>query len=212
MASPYAVLIYPGFSLQEITCITSCLSVWFNQSIDILASEKKPYTSEEGFQVLPTGTLEDACPSDYQCVILPGTINPLPALHDEALIDFLRRGKDAPTLFAAISSAPSLLAKSGILDGKDFTAGFFMQFVEAFPFIDGTHFKHRPVMKSGNVITGIGMFFREFAELVLRSLGYPVGEDFMNQSQRQYSEKELTFYWSEEDHAQFLQELKKYQP
>lgn len=206
----YAVLIYPCFSLQEIACLTSCLTVWFGEKIDVIASERRPYASEEGFSVVPAKTVDEADPSDYACVILPGTIDPLHALFDEKLIAFLRRGRDADTLFAAISSAPALLCKAGLLDGKDFTAGFFMQYAETFPFIDTAHFVHRPVVESGSVITGIGMFFREFAQRVLDRLGYDVGDHFMDTSGQEYTEEELTFYWSEEDYREFLQELREF--
>ena len=210
--SKYAVLLYPQFSLQEITCLTSCLSVWFEETIDFVASEKKPCLSEEGLPVLPTKTVDEVRPSDYACVILPGTINPLPALFDERLIDFLRRGKGAHTLFAAISSSPILLSKAGILEGKDFTAGYFMQMADTFPFVEKNHFVHRPVVESGNVITGIGMFFREFAERVLLRLGYDIGSDFMNTSGQNYTEAELTFYWSDAEYQEFLEELKAFSP
>lgn len=206
----YAVLIYPDFSLQEITCLTAALTVWFGEGIDVIASERKPYSSEEGFQVTPTKAVDEAEPSDYACVILPGTVNPLPALFDERLIAFLRRGKGADTLFAAISSAPALLCKAGLLDGKNFTAGFSMQFADAFPFIDTARFVHRPVVEGGNVITGIGMFFREFAQAVLNRLGYDVGEHFMDTSGQDYTEDELTFYWSEADYQEFLSELREF--
>ena len=210
MNNKYAVILYPQFSLQEITCITSCLSVWFEEKIDILASEKKVYISEDGFQIVPGKTLEEVNPRDYKCLILPGTTNPLSALYDEKLIEFLRKGKDSDTLFAAISSAPILLSKAGVLDGKDFTAGYFMQMADVFPFIDKSHFIHKPVVESGNVITGIGMFFREFAEAVLHRLGYDVGSHFMDESGNEYTEEELTFYWTDEDYAEFLQELKAF--
>lgn len=206
----YAVLVYPDFSLQEITCLTSCLALWFGETIEILASEQKPYTSEDGFQVIPNKTVEAAEPSDYTCIILPGTVNPLPALYDEKLIGFLRRGIGTDTLFAAISSSPALLSKAGLLGGKDFTAGFFMQLAETFPFIDQSHFVHRPVVESGNIITGIGMFFREFAEQVLVRLGYDVGSRFMDTSGQEYTEEELTFYWTDEEYKEFLEELKEF--
>lgn len=206
----YAVLVYPDFSLQEITCLTSALTVWFGEKIDIIAGEKKPYRSEEGFTILPDKTVDEADPAEYACVILPGTINPLPALFDEKLIGFLRRGRGTDTLFAAISSAPALLCKAGLLEGRDFTAGFFMQYAETFPFIDTAHFVHRPVVEEGNVITAIGMFFREFAQAVLERLGYDPGPDFMATSGHEYTEDELTFYWSDEDYQEFLQELKEF--
>lgn len=206
----YAVLIYPDFSLQEITCLTSCLTVWFGEKIDVIASEMKPYESEEGFQITPSKTGDEVSPSEYSCIILPGTVNPLPALYDDKLIDFLRKGKDTDTLFAAISSAPILLSKAGILDGKDFTAGYFMQMADTFSFIDKAHFVHKPIVESGNVITGIGMFFKEFAESVLHKLGYDFGESIMVKPNREYTEEELTFYWTDGEYNEFLEELKEF--
>ena len=205
-----AVLLYPDFSLQEITCLTSVLTVWFGESIDFIASENKELKSEEGLRILPTKTTTDAKASDYDCVILPGTVNPLPALFDERIINFLREGRESDALFAAISSAPILLSKAGILKGKKFTAGYFMQLAETFDFVEKENFIHKGVVEDGNVITGIGMFFREFAEAVLRKLDYDIGEEFMRDRPDEYSEEDLTFRWSDEDYREFLEELKPY--
>ena len=80
-----------------------------------------------------------------------------------------------------------------------------------FPFIDIEHFIHKPVVESGNVITGIGMFYREFAETVMKRLGYDVGENFMNTANYEYSEENLTFYWTEAEYQEFLEELKEFE-
>ena len=210
--SRFAVILYPNFSLQEITCLTSALSVWFEEKIDFIASENKESCSEEGLRVVPTKTMADTNISDYDCVILPGTINPLPALYDDRLIDFLKSGINTNVVFAAISSSPLLLAKAGVLKGKKFTAGFFMQMAEVYPFIEKENFTHEGVVCDGNVITGIGMFFREFAEAVLRRFEYDIGNNFMRDKPDDYTAEELTFYWSEEDYREFLEELKEYQP
>ena len=85
-----------------------------------------------------------------------------------------------------------------------------MQLAETFPFIDTSRFVHRPVVEDGTVITAIGMFFREFAQTVLNRLGYDVGEHFMDVSGEEYTQDELTFYWSEEDYQEFLEELKEF--
>ena len=207
-----ALTVYPNFSLQEITCLTSALSVWFEEKIDFIASENKEYCSEEGLRVVPTKTMDDTNITDYDCVILPGTINPLPALYDDRLIDFLKSGINTNVVFAAISSSPLLLAKAGVLKGKKFTAGFFMQMAEVYPFIEKENFTHEGVVCDGNVITGIGMFFREFAEAVLQRFEYDIGNNFMRDKPDDYTAEELTFYWSEEDYREFLEELKEYQP
>ena len=206
----FAVMLYPDFSLQEITCLTSALTVWFGEDIDFIASENKEYRSEEGLRVLPTKTTADAAITDYDCVILPGTINPLPALFDETLIDFLRSGVNTPVVFAAISSSPALLSKAGIKKKKKFTAGYFMQFADTFSFIQKENFVHKPIVEDGSVITGIGMFFREFAEAVLKRFDYDIGGSFMRDAPAAYTEEDLTFYWSEDDYQEFLNELKEY--
>lgn len=209
--SKFAVMLYPNFSLQEITCLTSALTVWFGETIDFIASEEsKEYESEEGLRVLPTRTTADTRITDYNCIILPGTTNPLPALFDENLIDFLKSGVNTPVVFAAISSSPALLSKAGILNGKKFTAGYFMQFADTFSFIQKENFVHRAIVEDSNVITGIGMFFREFAEAVLKRFHYDIGNSFMRDTPAEYSEEELTFYWSQDDYQEFLNELKEY--
>lgn len=206
----FAVILYPDFSLQEITCLTSALTVWFGEKIDFIASGNREYQSEEGLRVLPTKTIADSQIADYDCVILPGTINPLPALFDEKLIEFLKDGANSGVVFAAISSAPILLSKAGILKGKKFTSGYFMQMADAFSFVEKDNFIHRGVVEDGNVITGIGMFFREFAETVLKRFGYDIGTNFMRYTPEDFTEDELTFYWSEDEYQEFLEELKEY--
>lgn len=209
--SRFAVMLYPDFSLQEITCLTLALALWFGETIDFLASECKPYRSEEGLQTVPTKSIAEAKITDYACVILPGTINPLPALYDERLIAFLKSGEGTDVVFAAISSAPLLLAKAGALKGRKFTAGFFMQMADVFPFVEKENFVHEGVVCDGNVITGIGMFFREFAQAVLQRFGHDVAENFMRERPEAFTEEELTFYWTDADYQEFLEELKAYQ-
>ncbi len=206
----FAVLLYPDFSLQEITCLTSALTVWFGEKIDFIASENREYLSEESLRIIPSKTTAEAKITDYDCVILPGTINPLPALFDDALIDFLRSGMNSKVVFAAVSSSPILLSKAGILSGKQFTSGYFMQMADTFEFVEKENFIHKGVVEDGNVITGIGMFFREFAEAVLRRFGYDIGENFMCYKPEDFTEEELTFFWSDDEYKEFLEELKAY--
>ena len=207
----YAVLLYPDFSLQEITCLTSVLTVWFGEKIDFIASENKEYLSEDGLRTLPTKTTDKVKITDYDCVILPGTINPMPALYDDKLIDFLKSGVGTDVVFAAISSSPILLCKAGILKGRKFTSGFFMQMADTFDFIEKENFIHKGIVTDGNIITGIGMFFREFAEAVLKRFEYDYGPELMTEKSDEFTEEQLTFYWSDEDYKEFLEELKDYE-
>ncbi len=205
-----AVMLYPYFSLQEITCLTACLAVWFGEKLDFIASEKKPYESEDGFQVIPTKTFDEVDSRGYDLLIMPGIINPLPALSDEKNISFLKGCAGSDTLIASISSAPILLCRAGLLDNTKFTAGFFMQMAETFDFVKTENFTHKPVVEDKNIITGIGFAFREFAERVLKRLDYDIGDKFMMPVDKEYTEEELTFYWTDEDYKEFKEELKDY--
>lgn len=206
-----AILIYPHFSLQEITCLTSCLALWYGEKLDFLGSECKVYESEEGFQVLPTKRVCDVSILDYDCIILPGMIDPLPALYDQQIISFLQQAKNTNIIMAAISAAPLLLAKASLLDEAQFTAGFFMQMMDVFPFLHPENYLHRPVVEDRQIITAIGFAFREFAIVVLQKLGYEVPKTFLCPIEKSYSEAELTFYWEEADYQEFLQELATYE-
>ena len=86
-----------------------------------------------------------------------------------------------------------------------------MQMAEVFPFVEKENFIHKGIVCDGNSITGIGMFFREFAEAVLRRFDYDIGEKFMFDKPEDYTEKELEFYWTDEEYSEFLEELKEYQ-
>ena len=59
-----AVIVYPHFSLYEVTCLTEAL-MWFDQPVEIFASSKEPVRSEDGFLITP-----DKCWTNF----LPGTM------------------------------------------------------------------------------------------------------------------------------------------
>ena len=86
-----------------------------------------------------------------------------------------------------------------------------MQMTEVFSFIEKENFVHKGIVQDGNVITGIGMFFREFAAAVLQRFGYEIKENFMREYPEDYTDEELTFYWSPNEYDEFLKELKMYQ-
>ncbi len=206
-----AVLIYPHFSLQEVTILTSSLKLCFDQDLDFLGSELVPYKSEEGFLVLPSKLFSEVDPNQYECIILPGIAYPLPALYDNQIIEFLRSINRSNTLIAAISSSPLLLAKAGVLTDTKFTAGIWMQMADVFSFINKDNFIHQPLVVDNNCITAIGFAFREFAECVLEHLGYNIEKPLMPPVTREYSESELTYYFEESAYQEFLEQLKEFE-
>ena len=201
-------IIYPNFSLYEVVGLTSTLALSFGIEIDYVGSDRGIITSEDGLACQPTRTLDEVVIEDYSCVILPGMINIAPALHDEKLISFLRSLNQQEILIAAISSAPILLAKAGLLKDTKFTGGIWQNFFDYFEFLPRENFKAKAVLQDKNIITAVGFAHQEFARKVLLSLGLVGNADNYFKERNQYSEEELIFNLSEEEFAEIKQSIK----
>ena len=195
-------VIYPNFSLYEITILTSTLALSFDITIDYVASENSIVVSEDGLSCQPTKTLDQIRIEDYSCVILPGMVNIGPALQDEKLISFLRELSEQDVLIAAISSAPLLLAKAGLLKDTKFTGGIWQNFFDYFEFLPRENFKAKAVLQDKQIITAIGFAHQEFARKVILSLGLAENTDNYFKEKNEYSEEDLIFTLSDEEFDQ----------
>jgi len=195
-------LIYPNFSLYEITALTSTLALSFDVTIDYVASDHSMVVSEDGLPCQPTKTLDQIHIEEYSCVILPGMVNIGPALQDEKLISFLRGLGGQDILIAAISSAPLLLAKAGLLKDTKFTGGIWQNFFDYFEFLPRENFQPKVLVQDKQIITAIGFAHQEFARKVILSLGLAENTDNYFKERNDYSEEDLIFTLSDQDFDQ----------
>ena len=195
-------LIYPNFSLYEITALTSTLALSFDVTIDYVASDHSMVVSEDGLPCQPTKTLDQIHIEEYSCVILPGMVNIGPALQDEKLISFLRDLGEQDILIAAISSAPLLLAKAGLLKDTKYTGGIWQNFFDYFEFLPRENFQPKLVVQDKQIITAIGFAHQEFARKVILSLGLAENTDNYFKERNDYSEEDLIFTLSDQDFDQ----------
>ena len=195
-------LIYPNFSLYEITALTSTLALSFDVTIDYVASDHSMVVSEDGLLCQPTKTLDQICIEEYSCVILPGMVNIGPALQDEKLISFLKDLGEQDILIAAISSAPLLLAKAGLLKDTKFTGGIWQNFFDYFEFLPRENFQPKLVVQDKQIITAIGFAHQEFARKVILSLGLAENTDNYFKERNDYSEEDLIFTLSDQEFDQ----------
>ena len=200
-------IIYPNFSLYEITALTSTLALSFDITIDYAASDHSMVVSEDGLPCQPTKTLDQICIEEYSCVILPGMVNIGPALQDEKLISFLRDLGEQDILIAAISSAPLLLAKAGLLKDTKFTGGIWQNFFDYFEFLPRENFKAKAVLQDQNIITAIGFAHQEFARKVIFGLGLAENTDNYFKEKNEYAEEDLIFTLSDEEFNQVKQSI-----
>ena len=200
-------IIYPNFSLYEITALTSTLALSFDITIDYVASVHSIIVSEDGLPCRPTKTLDQVRIEEYSCVILPGMVNIGPALQDEKLNSFLRGLGKQDILITAISSAPLLLAKAGLLKDTKFTGGIWQNFFDYFEFLPRENFQPKVVVQDKNIITAVGFAHQEFARKVILGLGLAENTDNYFKEQNEYSEEDLVFTLSDKEFDEVKQNI-----
>lgn len=200
-------LIYPNFSPYEITALTSTLALSFDVTIDYVASDHSIVVSEDGLPCQPTKTLNQIRIEEYSCVILPGMVNIGPALQDEKLISFLRDLGGQDVLIVAISSAPLLLAKAGLLKDTKFTGGIWQNFFDYFEFLSRENFQPKVLVQDKQIITAIGFAHQEFARKVILSLGLAENTDNYFKEKNEYATEDLIFTLSDQEFDQVKQSI-----
>lgn len=115
-----AVLIYDKFCNFEISVALEILAL-NNKEIDVFGKTLDPIISEEGLKILPDKTIYDLDIGEYDSLLLPGAMDIRYAVEDNDIIDFIK--KFAGKIIGAISIAPILLVKAGMLRGKTFMIG-----------------------------------------------------------------------------------------
>lgn len=115
-----AVLIYDSFCNFEISVALEILAL-AGKEIVVFAQTRDPVMSEEGLRVPPDQTIDEINIEEYDSLLMTGAQDIRRAIEDENVIEFVR--KFSGKVIGAISSAPLLLVKAGLLVGKPFMAG-----------------------------------------------------------------------------------------
>ena len=193
-----ACVIYPNFSLYEIVDLTSSLVLQYGIKVDYIAANKENILSEDGLICQATKTFDEVELNEYSCIVLPGMSDFTSALKDELLIQFLKQLKGKSIVIAAISSAPILLAKAGLLHDINFTGGIWQNFFGYFDFLSKENFMPKTIHQDKNIITAIGFAHQEFAKKVLATLGLCDDIEIVEKPS-----EELIFNMSDEEFAEF---------
>lgn len=117
-----AVLIYEQFCNFEISVALEILAI-AGKPVTIFAQELKNVRSEEGLTVYPDKCISDIDIEEYDSLLLPGASDIGEVIGQAEILSFIRLFHDARNIIGAISIAPVLLVKCGILSGLPFMAG-----------------------------------------------------------------------------------------
>ena len=167
-----AVLLYDSFCNFEISPALEILAL-AEKPITIFGISKQAIRSEDGLSVIPDATIDNFELNAYDSLILPGAMDIREAIENKKIIDFIKKF-DGKTI-GAISIAPLLLVRAGLLNGKPFMAGVNKEeiFEEGFSESDLAEMVgwddniNKPIKDgyiiTGNIITSISYNFVKWA-------------------------------------------------
>ena len=117
-----AVLIYNNFCNFEISVALEILAI-AEKPITIFAKEFTMISSEEGLKVFPDKRISDIDIREYDSLLLPGAMDIREAIEDDKILSFIRLFDENKRIIGAISIAPILLVRNGVMGSKPFMAG-----------------------------------------------------------------------------------------
>lgn len=115
-----AVLIYDTYCNFEICVALEGLAL-AGREVVVFAKDRDAVKSEEGLCILPDQIIDEIDIDEFDSLLLPGAADIRSAVEDERILEFIRKFRDKT--IGAISIAPVLLVKAGLLSGKSFMAG-----------------------------------------------------------------------------------------
>ena len=125
------MLLFPAVTQIDFTEPYEVFSRMPDTTIHIVAKSLDPVRSERGLMLLPTVTCAD-CPS-LDVLVVPGGPGQHHAMHDEVLLDFLRRQAAQAEHVTSICTGALLLGAAGLLDGYRATTHWLsMPFLELY--------------------------------------------------------------------------------
>lgn len=162
-------LYYDGFAEFEIAL--ACLLLR-SEDLVFIGPENRIYESEERQKFVIDTTVDQVQADGFDALVIPGG-DPSPLYDNAEVAGMLRNFAGKGKLVAGICGGAVLLAQSGMLDGKRAT-GNTCGISEEDP--DYLHYgkaiiQNDFVVVDGNIITGQGQAYAEFAVEVARKLG-----------------------------------------
>ncbi len=206
-----ALLVYPDFSLQEVTNLMYFFRWAFDTFTDVIYTDLCPVRSEEGIIVKPVKVCSEFCKEDYDCLILPGCSNLTQPIRNKKIKEFLELfANDNTFIIGAICAGPVFLAQAGLLKNKKYTASLYAEMMELFNFVEEENFLPQSVVEDENIITAVGSAFNEFAVHVARKLGYDCPDKILSGYMDSDDVNEYIHHLTEEDLLEFKKAFKEF--
>lgn len=175
-----AVLLYPQFSEYELSVALSIL-MQGNKPVVTVGLHHRDIKGECGLTCLADIQLCDIDSNEIDSLLLPGCIDIMTLVDEQALCDFIKIMHAKGAVIASISSSPYLLAKAGVLKDKNYTVGLSLEAMKQLEVFDLRHYTEDLVVQDGNIITARGRAFIPFGIALGKALQLHFDENWYHQ-------------------------------
>lgn len=110
-----AFLLYPDVTQLDMTGPAQVLTRMGNVTIELVAKTLDPVMTDAGFTLQPTATFDTARAPDI--LLVPGGFGVVPAMEDDATVDWVRRTGEQAQWVTAVCTGSLLLGAAGLLKG-----------------------------------------------------------------------------------------------
>jgi cyclohexyl-isocyanide hydratase len=110
-----AFLLFPDVTQLDFTGPAQVLTRMGNVTIELVAKTLDPVMTDAGFTLQPTATFATAKPADI--LLVPGGFGVVPAMEDDATVEWVRRTGEAAQWVTAVCTGSLLLGAAGLLKG-----------------------------------------------------------------------------------------------
>ena len=211
MHKKLALVVYPFFSMREISHICWLFRWYYECETIVFSSDLNPVKAEEGFLIQPHKIFDEFDIEDYECLILPGCSDCREAIRNKKLKEFLKRFKNHNDfVIGAICAGPLFLSQAGLLKGRKYTNSLYVEMNEMFEFIEAENNVYETVVEDGNIITAIGEAFCEFAVAIARKTGHNCSDDILKGVAKDYKKEDFMHYLSNADIEEFKKEFHEF--
>ncbi|MFE8702710.1 DJ-1/PfpI family protein [Cytobacillus sp. FJAT-54145] len=156
------ILLYPRYSEYELSVIISVLTQANHPKV-FIGLDHNPIKGEAGLTCIPETTIDEVNMEMIQSLVLPGVDDFQHLIDEKPLFEFIRKVYEQDAVIGAISSAPYLLAKAGILLDRFYTTGISKQAREFLGVFPEKAFVDAPVVFDKGILTAKGAYFIDFA-------------------------------------------------
>ena len=111
-----AFVLYDQFTALDLVGPYEVIARWPGAEVHFVATAPDPVRADAGLVVSPTGTLDSLTAPDL--VVVPGSGNPMPALNDQALLDWVKHASQHATWMASVCTGASIYAAAGLLASR----------------------------------------------------------------------------------------------